>query len=47
MSLRLGDAAPDFTAKTTEGEINLYKFLGEGWGYFLILQIILLYVQQN
>ena len=32
MSLRLGDAAPDFTAKTTEGEINFYKFLGEGWG---------------
>ncbi|MEJ7671995.1 MAG: redoxin domain-containing protein [Chitinophagaceae bacterium] len=32
MSLRLGDAAPDFTAQTTEGEINFYKFLGEGWG---------------
>jgi alkyl hydroperoxide reductase subunit AhpC len=32
MSLRLGDAAPDFTAKTTEGEINFYEFLGDSWG---------------
>jgi thioredoxin-dependent peroxiredoxin len=32
MSLRLGDIVPDFTAQTTEGEINLYDFLGDGWG---------------
>jgi thioredoxin-dependent peroxiredoxin len=32
MSLRLGDKAPDFTAQTTEGEINFYEFLGNGWG---------------
>ncbi len=32
MSLRLGDKAPDFTAKTSEGEINLYEYLGDGWG---------------
>ncbi|MDB5031573.1 peroxiredoxin [Mucilaginibacter sp.] len=32
MSLRLGDKAPDFTAKTTAGEINLYEYLGDGWG---------------
>lgn len=32
MSLHLGDKAPDFTAQTTEGEINLYDFLGDGWG---------------
>ncbi len=32
MSLRLGDKAPDFTASTTEGEINFYDFLGDGWG---------------
>jgi thioredoxin-dependent peroxiredoxin len=32
MSLRLGDKAPDFTATTTEGEINFYEFLGDGWG---------------
>ncbi|MEO6405106.1 MAG: peroxiredoxin [Ferruginibacter sp.] len=32
MSLRLGDVVPDFTATTTEGEINLYGYLGDGWG---------------
>ena len=32
MGLRLGDTAPDFTAQTTAGEINLYEFLGNGWG---------------
>ncbi|MEO5942924.1 MAG: peroxiredoxin [Ferruginibacter sp.] len=32
MSLRLGDTVPDFTATTTEGEINFYEFLGDGWG---------------
>lgn len=32
MSLRLGDIAPNFTAKTTEGEINFYDYLGDSWG---------------
>ena len=32
MALQLGDAAPDFTAETTEGTINLYEYLGDGWG---------------
>ncbi|MEC5147328.1 peroxiredoxin [Chitinophaga sp. 212800010-3] len=32
MSLRLGDAAPNFKANTTIGEIDFYDFLGEGWG---------------
>ncbi len=32
MSLQLGDTAPDFTAETTEGTINFYDFLGDGWG---------------
>jgi alkyl hydroperoxide reductase subunit AhpC len=32
MSLRLGDTAPDFTATTTEGQINFYEFLGDSWG---------------
>ena len=32
MSLQLGDKAPDFTAETTEGKINFYEFLGDGWG---------------
>jgi alkyl hydroperoxide reductase subunit AhpC len=32
MALQLGDIAPDFTADTTEGEINFYDYLGDGWG---------------
>ena len=32
MSLRLGDVAPNFQAKTTEGEIDLYEYLGNSWG---------------
>jgi alkyl hydroperoxide reductase subunit AhpC len=32
MSLQLGDIAPDFTSETTEGKINFYEFLGDGWG---------------
>ena len=32
MALRLGDDAPDFTAETTEGTINFYDYLGDGWG---------------
>lgn len=31
-SLRLGDKAPNFDAETTEGKINFYDFLGDGWG---------------
>ncbi len=32
MALRLGDAAPNFKAETTEGEIDFYEYLGSGWG---------------
>lgn len=32
MSLRLGDAAPNFKAKTTAGDIDFYEYLGNGWG---------------
>lgn len=32
MSLRLGDVAPDFTAETTQGEINFHEWLGDSWG---------------
>src|SRR5437763_5242261 len=32
MAIRLGDVAPDFTAQTTEGEINFHQWLGNGWG---------------
>ena len=31
MSLRLGDTAPDFTADTTEGQINFHDWIGDGW----------------
>lgn len=32
MSLRLGDAAPNFQAKTTIGDIDFYEYLGDSWG---------------
>ncbi len=32
MAIRLGDVAPNFTAQTSMGEINLHEYLGEGWG---------------
>jgi len=32
MSLRLGDIAPNFQAKTTAGDIDFYEYLGTGWG---------------
>jgi alkyl hydroperoxide reductase subunit AhpC len=31
-TLQLGDDAPDFTAETTDGKINFYEYLGDGWG---------------
>jgi len=31
-TIRLGDVAPNFTAQTTEGEINFHDWLGDGWG---------------
>jgi len=32
MALRLGDTAPNFTAKTSIGTIDLHEFLGDSWG---------------
>ena len=32
MALQLGDIAPDFTADTTEGTVDFYDYLGDGWG---------------
>ncbi len=32
MSLHLGDKAPNFKAQTSVGEIDLYEYLGDGWG---------------
>ncbi|MEJ2005464.1 MAG: peroxiredoxin [Cyclobacteriaceae bacterium] len=31
-TIRLGDEAPNFTAQTTEGEINFHDWLGDSWG---------------
>ena len=32
MALTLGDDAPNFTADSTEGTIDLYDYLGDSWG---------------
>lgn len=32
MSLRLGDIVPNFRAVTTEGNIDFYEYIGDGWG---------------
>ena len=34
MAIRLGDIAPNFKAKTTEGEIDFHTWLGDQWGLF-------------
>jgi alkyl hydroperoxide reductase subunit AhpC len=31
MTLQIGDIAPDFTAKTTEGSISFHQWIGDGW----------------
>lgn len=31
MAIRLGDPAPDFTAPTTEGELNFHDWKGDDW----------------
>ena len=31
-TIRLGDEAPNFTAQTSEGEINFHEWLGDSWG---------------
>ncbi len=31
MSIRIGSIAPDFTAKTTEGEIRFHDWIGDSW----------------
>lgn len=31
MALRINDIAPDFTAKTTEGELSFHDWIGDGW----------------
>ena len=31
MSLRINDQAPNFTANTTQGEINFHDWIGDSW----------------
>ena len=31
MAIRLGDTAPDFTAKTTQGEVRFHEWIGNEW----------------
>ena len=31
-TIRLGDEAPNFTAQSTEGEMNFHNWLGDSWG---------------
>ena len=31
-TIRLGDVAPNFIAKSTEGDINFHEWLGGSWG---------------
>ena len=35
MAIRLGDQAPNFTAVTTEGEIDFHEWLGDSWGLLM------------
>ena len=36
MSLRLGDKAPNFKAKTSLGDIDFYEYLGDSWGVCIL-----------
>ena len=32
MAVKIGDIAPDFSVKTTEGNISFHEWLGNSWG---------------
>jgi len=32
MATKIGDTAPNFTAQTTEGNVDFHQWLGDGWG---------------
>ena len=31
MALQIGDTAPDFTARTTQGSVSFHDWIGDGW----------------
>ena len=33
MALRINDTAPNFTAESTHGTLNLHEWLGQSWGF--------------
>ena len=35
MSLRLGDLAPNFQAKTTVGDIDFYEYIDGSWAVYI------------
>jgi len=35
MSIKLGDIAPNFTAKTSEGEIDFHSWIGDSWALLM------------
>ena len=48
MSLRINDEAPNFTAHTTQGEINFHEWIGDGWAIlFRIRRTLLPFARRN
>ena len=48
MTLKINSLAPDFKAKTQEGDISFHEWLGDSWGVlFSHPKISLQFVQLN
>ena len=42
MTLKINSLAPDFKAKTSEGDISFHEWLGDSWGVFASVAALLL-----
>ena len=42
MALRINDIAPNFNAKTTEGNISFHEWIGDSWAVLFSIQKTLL-----